>query len=103
MELEFEKDKPGVGSLLAASGAYVLKLNVAGSGDKSWRKYDKNKDLDLVGDTWKTVDGKPKFNATSKEITETYGPKEGRDEYVRGKYKKIYFTANGINEKNSFF
>lgn len=99
MGSELKKNETGVGSLLAASGAYVLKLNVAGSGDKGWRKYDKNKDLDLVGDIWKTTNGKSKNKATGNEMSEAYGQKEGKDKHVFGKYKNVYFSADEINSK----
>lgn len=94
-----KKSKPGVGSFLAASGAYVLKLNVAGSGDKAWRKYDKEKDLYLVGNIWKTTNEKSQNKATEDEIAEKYGQKEGRDEHVFGKYKDVSFSDDEVNSK----
>lgn len=72
-----EKGKPpGTGSALAATGAYVLKLNVAGSGDKAWRKYDKDtKEKTLVGDVWRSTVGKPDENAKAEDMSIKYGEK----------------------------
>lgn len=99
------EEVPGTGSALAAKGAYVLKLNVAGSGDKAWRKYDKDtKEKTLVGDVWRSTVGKDVNKATDTEISEKYGKKDSEDENVFVKYKKVIQNTNGetVSDNNDY-
>lgn len=69
------EEVPGTGSALAAKGAYVLKLNVAGSGDKAWRKYDEKEQATLVGDVWRSTVGKRDESAKDEHMSRKYGEK----------------------------
>lgn len=67
----------GIGTQLAATGAYVLKLSLAGSGDRGWRKYNSKENLRYTGDTFSHLETikKRKKNKDISHIKDMYGDK----------------------------